>query len=79
MYAGYFPMGLSLERIMTDGGVQTAAQMRKLEANYARSTTLAQQKLISANDIDQIKYDLESARASLDLAGWEDVDIFAHS
>ena len=50
---------------------QTAAQMRKLEANYARSTTLAQQKLISANDIDTIRFDLENARAANRLANLE--------
>jgi membrane fusion protein, multidrug efflux system len=50
---------------------QSATQMRKLEANYARSRQLAEQKLISANDIDQIKYDLENARAANRLANLE--------
>jgi membrane fusion protein (multidrug efflux system) len=50
---------------------QSASQMRKLEANYARSRQLAEQKLISANDIDQIKYDLENARATNRLANLE--------
>ena len=50
---------------------QTAAQMRKLEANYARSRQLSEQKLISANDIDQIRYDLENARAANRLANLE--------
>jgi membrane fusion protein (multidrug efflux system) len=50
---------------------QSATQMRKLEANYARSRQLAEQKLISANDIDQIKYDLESVRATNRLANLE--------
>ena len=50
---------------------QTAAQMRKLEANYARSLQLSKQQLISANDIDQIKYDLENARAANRLANLE--------
>jgi membrane fusion protein (multidrug efflux system) len=50
---------------------QSASQMRKLEANYARSQQLASQKLISANDIDQIKYDLENARAVNRLANLE--------
>ena len=45
--------------------------MRKLEANYARSRQLAEQKLISANDIDQIKFDLENARAANRLANLE--------
>src|SRR5512133_3014508 len=50
---------------------QSASQMRKLESNYARSRQLADQKLISANDIDQIKYDLETARATNRLANLE--------
>jgi len=50
---------------------QTAAQMRKLENNYARSRQLADQKLISANDEDQIKYDLENARAANRAANLE--------
>ena len=50
---------------------QTDAQMRKLEANYQRSVTLAEQKLISANDIDTIRYDLENARAANRLANLE--------
>lgn len=50
---------------------QSAAQMRKLESNYARSRKLAEQQLISANDIDQIKFDLENARATNRLANLE--------
>lgn len=50
---------------------QSSAQMRKLEANYARSLQLSKQQLISANDIDQIKYDLENARAANRLANLE--------
>ncbi len=50
---------------------QSASQMRKLESNYARSRQLADQKLISANDIDQIKFDLENARATNRLANLE--------
>ncbi len=50
---------------------QTAAQVRKLDASYARSRQLAAQQLISANDIDQIKYDLENARAANRLANLE--------
>jgi membrane fusion protein (multidrug efflux system) len=50
---------------------QSDAQVRKLEANYARSLKLAEQKLISANDIDQLKYDLENARATNRLAKLE--------
>ena len=50
---------------------QTEAQMRKLQANYARSVQLSSQKLISANDIDQLKFDLENARAANRLANLE--------
>lgn len=50
---------------------QSAAQMRKLEANYARSMQLSKQQLISANDIDQLKFDLENARAVNRLANLE--------
>ena len=50
---------------------QTASLMHKLEANYRRSTTLAEQKLMSANDIDTIRYDLENARAANRLANLE--------
>jgi len=50
---------------------QSAAQLRKLEANYARSLQLSKQQLISANDLDQLKYDLANARAANRLANLE--------
>ncbi|WP_158986707.1 efflux RND transporter periplasmic adaptor subunit [Lysobacter panacisoli] len=50
---------------------QTAAQMRKLEANYARAKQMAEQKLLSANDNDQLRYDLEEARAANRMANLE--------
>ncbi|HET8818299.1 MAG TPA: efflux RND transporter periplasmic adaptor subunit [Xanthomonadaceae bacterium] len=50
---------------------QTAAQMHKLEANYARSRQLAEQQLVSANDNEQLRYDLENARAANRLANLE--------
>ena len=50
---------------------QSAAQMRKLEANYHRSLQLSKQQLVSANDIDQLKFDLENARAVNRLANLE--------
>ncbi len=50
---------------------QSSAQMHKLESNYARSLKLAEQQLISANDIDQIKFDLENARAVNRMANLE--------
>ncbi|QSX77748.1 efflux RND transporter periplasmic adaptor subunit [Agrilutibacter solisilvae] len=50
---------------------QAAAQLRKLEANFARSQEMAKQKLISANDHDQLRYDLENARAAYKAANLE--------
>jgi membrane fusion protein (multidrug efflux system) len=47
------------------------ATVRKLENNYRRATELADKKLVSAESSDQIKYDLESARAAYDLARLE--------
>jgi membrane fusion protein (multidrug efflux system) len=45
--------------------------MRKLEANYARAKQMADQKLLSANDNDQLRYDLEEARAANHMANLE--------
>lgn len=50
---------------------QSSAVMRKLENSYARSRQLAEQKLMSANDNDQIRFDLENARAANRLANLE--------
>ncbi len=50
---------------------QTAAQMRKLEANYGRARQLSAQQMVSANDTDQLRYDLENARAANRLANLE--------
>lgn len=50
---------------------QSAAQVRKLEANYHRSLQLSKQQLVSANDLDQLKFDLENARAVNRLANLE--------
>lgn len=50
---------------------QIEAQMRKLEANYNRAKQLVGQQMISANDVDQIKYDLENARAQYRMATLE--------
>ncbi len=47
------------------------ATVRKLENNYRRSQELAARKLVSAEASDQIKYDLESARATYALAKLE--------
>lgn len=50
---------------------QAAAQMRKLESNYARSRQLAEQQLVSANDNEQLRFDVENARAANRLANLE--------
>lgn len=50
---------------------QTAAQMHKLENEYARAQQLVAQQLISVADHDQIRYDLENARATNRLARLE--------
>ena len=47
------------------------ATVHKLENNFRRSQELAAQKLVSAEASDQIRYDLESARASYALAKLE--------
>lgn len=50
---------------------QTEAQVHKLENNYRRSTQLVKQQMVSANDVDQIKYDLENMRAQHRMATLE--------
>ncbi|WP_256644880.1 efflux RND transporter periplasmic adaptor subunit [Thermomonas paludicola] len=50
---------------------QAEAQVRKLEANYRRATQLAEQKMVSANDVDQLRFDLDNARAQLRMARLE--------
>jgi len=50
---------------------QSAAQLRKLEANYERARQLAAQQMVSANDLDQLRFDLENARAANRLANLE--------
>jgi len=47
------------------------ASVRKLENNYRRSQELLESKLVSAEASEQIRYDLESARASYQLAQLE--------
>lgn len=44
------------------------ATMRKLERDYARNTELQSKGLISAVSIDNLKYELEAAKASWELA-----------
>jgi membrane fusion protein (multidrug efflux system) len=50
---------------------QAEAQVRKLEANYNRALQLAEQKMVSASDLDQLRFDLDNARATLRLAKLE--------
>lgn len=50
---------------------QAAAQMHKLENNYARAQKLVTQQMISANDVDEIKYNLANARAQYNSARLE--------
>ncbi len=50
---------------------QAAAAVRKLESNYARSQKMVAAKLVSTEANDQIRYDLESARAALNIAQLE--------
>lgn len=50
---------------------QAQAQMRKLEANYARAQQLIQQQMISSGDLDDLRYNLENARAQYAAAKLE--------
>lgn len=50
---------------------QSAAQVAKLEANYRRAAQLAAQKMVSANDVDQLRFDLQNARAANQMARLE--------
>lgn len=50
---------------------RSQATVNKLSNNYARAQELRKQNLISAEAHDQIRFDLESAKASLNLARLE--------
>ncbi|MBP6627548.1 MAG: efflux RND transporter periplasmic adaptor subunit, partial [Arenimonas sp.] len=50
---------------------RSRATVRKLENNYRRSQELLASKLVSAEASDQIRYDLEAARAAYELAQLE--------
>src|SRR5690606_26010114 len=71
----YVKAGQALVRLDADRArlqvAQSAAQVRKLEANYQRAVQLAAQQMVSANDLDQLKYDLANARAVNNLANLE--------
>src|SRR5690606_35191621 len=50
---------------------QSEAQMRKLENSYRRAQKLVEQQLVSAADVDQLRFDLENARAQYRMATLE--------
>jgi membrane fusion protein (multidrug efflux system) len=50
---------------------QAEAQLRKLENNYRRAQQLVAQQLSSAGEVDQMRYDLENARAQYNMASLE--------
>lgn len=50
---------------------QASAQVSKLEANFRRASQLAEQQMVSAADVDQLRFDLQNARAALNLARLE--------
>jgi len=50
---------------------QSEAQMRKLENSYQRAQKLVGQQMVSAADVDQLRYDLENVRAQYRLATLE--------
>lgn len=50
---------------------RSRATVRKLENNFRRAQELLASKLVSAESVEQIRFDLESARASYDLAQLE--------
>ncbi|WP_287597155.1 efflux RND transporter periplasmic adaptor subunit [Thermomonas sp.] len=68
-------VGQALVRIDRDRAnlqvAQADAEVRKLEANYRRSAQLLDQKMVSVNDVDQLRYNLENARAQLRMAKLE--------
>lgn len=50
---------------------QAEVQVRKLEANFRRASELVKQQMVSVGDHDQLRYDLENARAVLRMAQLE--------
>ena len=50
---------------------RSRATVRKLENNFRRAQELLASKLVSAESVEQIRFDLESAKASYDLAQLE--------
>ncbi|MBJ6977923.1 MULTISPECIES: efflux RND transporter periplasmic adaptor subunit [unclassified Luteimonas] len=50
---------------------QADVQVKKLEANFRRASELVKQQMVSVGDHDQLRYDLENARAMLRMAQLE--------
>jgi membrane fusion protein (multidrug efflux system) len=50
---------------------QSEAQLRKLENSYHRAQKLVEQQLVSAADVDQLRFDVENARAQYRMATLE--------
>ncbi len=70
VHAGQLLARMDGDRVRLEAQKQLA-QVHKLENNFRRSQELAAQKLVSAEASDQIRYDLEAARASYALANLE--------
>ena len=65
--AGQPLVRLDAERARLDV-LQAEAQMRKLENNYRRAQQLVKQQMISANDVDELRFNLDNARAQYSAA-----------
>ena len=67
--------GQPIARLSTDRAVvdveRAQVNVRRLEANYARAQQLAEQRMVSASELDQIRYDLQAARVALKSAQLE--------
>jgi len=50
---------------------QTRAQMLKLDNSYQRALQLVAQRMVSETDVDQLRFDLDSARAQYEAAALE--------
>jgi len=50
---------------------QTKAQMSKLDNSYRRALQLVEQKMVSETDVDQLRFDLDTARAQYEAAELE--------
>ena len=50
---------------------QADVQVKKLEANFRRASELVKQQMVSVGDHDQLRYDLENARAMQRMAALE--------